>query len=151
MNKVLIMAIMALILSTGLRAQERGKERIKAYKTAYITEQLDLSSKEAEVFWPVYNEYDKKIFVLRVEKMRKERRRINDLGGPDALSDEEATKTLNMMLNSEKEVIKTKEEMYKALSKILKPTKLFKLYHAEMSFNKRLLSEYRHGKSGNKQ
>lgn len=145
------MAIMALILSNGLSAQDRGKERIKAYKTAYITEQLDLSSKEAEVFWPVYNEYDKKIFVLRVEKMRKERRRINDLGGPDALSDEEATKTLNMMLNSEKEVIKTKEEMYKALSKILKPTKLFKLYHAEMSFNKRLLSEYRHGKSGNKQ
>ena len=150
MNKVLIIAILALMLTTGLRAQERGKERIKAYKTAYITEQLDLSSKEAEEFWPVYNKYDKKIFTLRVEKMRKERSRIKELGGPDALSDEEASKTLQIMLNSEKEVIKTKEEMYKALSKVLSPTKLFKLYHAEMSFKRRLLSEYRKGKPGNK-
>ncbi len=146
MNKVLIIVILALMLTTGLRAQERGKDRIKAYKTAYITEQLDLSSKEAEVFWPVYNKYDKKIFELRVNKMRKERSRLKELGGPDALSDEEASKTLQTMLNSEKEVIKTKEEMYKALSKVLNPSKLFKLYHAEMNFNKRLLTEYRKGK-----
>ncbi len=150
MNKVLIIAILALMLTTGLRAQEKGKERIKAYKTAYITEQLDLSSKEAEVFWPVYNEYNKKIFAIRVVKMRKERSRIKELGGPDALSDEEASETLRTMLNSEKEVIETKEEMYKALSKVLNPAKLFKLYHAEMNFNKRLLSEFRKGKPGNK-
>jgi len=61
MNKIFITVCIALFLSTGLMAQERGKERIKAYKTAYITEQLDLSSAEAEVFWPVYNKYEKKI------------------------------------------------------------------------------------------
>jgi len=144
------MAAIALMLSTGLIAQERGKERIKAYRTAYITQELDLSSKEAEKFWPVYNEYDKKIFNLRVVKMRKERSRIKELGGPEMLSDEEASKTLNVMLVSEKEITKTREDMYKALSKILSPTKLLKLYHAEMSFNKRLLSEFKKGKSGNK-
>jgi len=150
MNKALIIAAIALMLSTGLIAQERGKERIKAYRTAYITQELDLSSKEAEKFWPVYNEYDKKIFNLRVVKMRKERSRIKELGGPEMLSDEEASKTLNVMLVSEKEITKTREDMYKALSKILSPTKLLKLYHAEMSFNKRLLSEFKKGKSGNK-
>ena len=150
MNKALIMAVIALMLSTGLIAQERGKERIKAYRTAYITQELDLSSKEAEKFWPVYNEFDKKIFNLRVVKMRKERSRIKELGGPEMLSDEEASKTLNVMLVSEKEITKTREDMYKALSKILSPTKLLKLYHAEMSFNKRLLSEFKKGKSGNK-
>ena len=144
------MAVIAIMLSTGLLAQERGKERIKAYRTAYITQELDLSSKEAEIFWPVYNEYDKKIFNLRVVKMRKERSRIKELGGPEMLSDEEASKTLNVMLVSEKEITKTREDMYKALSKILSPTKLLKLYHAEMSFNKRLLSEFKKGKSGNK-
>lgn len=150
MNKAFIMAVMALMLTTGLIAQERGKDRIKAYRTAYITQELDLSSKEAEIFWPVYNEYDKKIFSLRVEQMRKERSRIRDLGGPEMLSDEEASKTLNKMLASEKEITKTRDEMYKALSKILTPTKLLKLYHAEMNFNKRLLSEFKKGKSGNK-
>ncbi|MDN3644164.1 hypothetical protein QWY87_15730 [Lutimonas halocynthiae] len=150
MNKALIMAAIALMLSTGLIAQERGKERIKAYRTAYITQELDLSSKEAEKFWPVYNEYDKKIFGLRVVKMREERSRIKELGGPEMLSDEEASQTLNTMLASEKEITKTREDMYKALSKVLSPTKLLKLYHAEMSFNKRLLSEFKKGKQGNK-
>jgi len=150
MNKALIMAVIALMLSTGLIAQERGKERIKAYRTAYITQELDLSPNEAEKFWPIYNEYDKKIFNLRVLKMRKEKSRIRELGGPEMLSDEEASKTLNMMLDSEKEITKTREEMYKTLSKILTPSKLLKLYHAEMSFNKRLLSEFKKGKYGNK-
>ena len=151
MNKALIMVVMALMLfSTGLIAQERGKERIKAYRTAYITQELDLSSMEAEKFWPIYNEYDKKLFNLRVVKKREEKSRIKELGGTEMLSDEEASKTLNMMLDSEKEITKTREAMYKALSKVLTPTKLLKLYHAEMNFNKRLLSEFRKGKYGNK-
>lgn len=148
MNKAILMLVIGLILSTGLFAQERGKERIKAYRTAYITQELDLSSKEAEKFWPVYNEYDNKIFNLKVVKMRKERSRIKELGGPEMLSDEEAAKTLNTMLATEKEITKTREAMYKALSKIMTPSKQLILYHAEMSFNKRLLSEFKKGKSG---
>ena len=43
----------------------------------------------------------------------------------------------------------TREEMYEALSKTLNPVKLLKLYQAEMNFNKRLLHEYKKGKTGN--
>lgn len=149
MDRVFITVFIALFLSTGLLAQQRGKERMKAYKTAYITEQLDLSSAEAEVFWPVYNKYEKKIFELRVVNMRKERSRVKELSGSDALSEEEASKFLSTMLSLENEVIKTREEMYEALSKTLNPVKLLKLYQAEMNFNKRLLHEYKKGKTGN--
>ena len=55
------MVFLILVFSKEVSAQEGGKERIRAYKTAYITQELDLSSSEAEKFWPVYNEYDKKI------------------------------------------------------------------------------------------
>lgn len=149
MDRVFITVFIALFLSTGLLAQQRGKERMKAYKTAYITEQLDLSSAEAEVFWPVYNKYEKKIFEIRVVNMRKERSRVKELSGSDALSEEEASKFLSTMLSLENEVIKTREEMYEALSKTLNPVKLLKLYQAEMNFNKRLLHEYKKGKTGN--
>lgn len=149
MDRVFITVFIALFLSTGLLAQQRGKERMKAYKTAYITEQLDLSSAEAEVFWPVYNKYEKKIFELRVVNMRKERSRVKELSGSDAISEEEASKFLSTMLSLENEVIKTREEMYEALSKTLNPVKLLKLYQAEMNFNKRLLHEYKKGKTGN--
>ena len=139
----MIIALLVFAFYTKTNAQQGGKERMKAFKTAYITEELDLTVKEAEKFWPVYNKYDKKLFSLKVEKGRKERHRIKELGGPENVSDEEATNIVFSMLSAEKEASVTREKMYKDLSKILSPTKLLTLYQAEMNFNKRLLSEYR--------
>jgi len=143
MNKTIIIAILAFAFCLKVSAQQGGKERMKAFKTAYITDELDLSVKEAEKFWPVYNQYDKKLFSLKVEKGRKVRHRIKELGGPENLGEEEATSIVFGMLNAEKEASVTREKMYKDLSKILSPAKLLALYQAEMNFNKRLLSEYR--------
>ena len=42
-------------------------------KIAFITEKLSLTTKEAQSFWPIYNEYSQKI-----EKLRKTKR--SDLG-----------------------------------------------------------------------
>ena len=140
--------IFGLLLCFEANAQQQGqKERIKAYKTAYITEKLDLSVKEAEKFWPVYNEYDKELFSLKVEKSRKEKHRIKELGGPENVSDKEATEIVFNMLGNEKEAAITREKMYQDLSKNLSPTKLLILYQAERNFNKRLLSEYRKKKN----
>ena len=139
----MIIAILVFAFYAKTNAQQGGKERMKAFKTAYITEELDLTVKEAEKFWPVYNKYDKKLFSLKVEKGRKERHRIKELGGPQNVSDQEATTIVFSMLSAEKEASVTREKMYKDLSKILSPTKLLTLYQAEMNFNKRLLSEYR--------
>jgi Tfp pilus assembly protein PilZ len=37
------------------------KETIESFKVAFITQKLNLTTKEAQLFWPVYNEYlDKK-------------------------------------------------------------------------------------------
>ena len=150
MNKTIIIALIAFIFCLKVSAQQGGKERIKAFKTAYITEQLDLSVEEAEKFWPVYNQYDKELFKLKIERGRKDRRRIKEVGGPENLSDEEATSIIFGMLNSEKEASVTREKMYNELSKILSPAKLLALYQAEMNFSKRLLSEYRKGKGKGK-
>ena len=38
------------------------KEKIKALKTAFITTELDLTSAEAEKFWPIYNAFEEKQF-----------------------------------------------------------------------------------------
>ena len=143
MNKTIIIVLLAFTFCLKVSAQKGGKERMKAFKTAYITDELDLSVEEAEKFWPVYNQYDKKMFKLKVERGRKDRHRIKEVGGPENLSDEEATSIIFGMLNSEKEASVTREEMYKELSKILSPAKLLALYQAEMNFNKKLLSEYR--------
>ena len=140
-----------LFLFSGLvlSAQERGRDRIKAYKTAYITQELDLSSEEAEKFWPIYNEYDKKLFNLKVREVKKSKQLIKEAGGPDALNDQEANSVLNKMLSTEKEASINREKMYLKLSKVLTPQKLLKLYHVENNFNRKLLNEYRKGKPRN--
>lgn len=123
--------------------QENHRERIKAYKTAYITQQLDLSSKEAEKFWPIYNDYEKQMFTIRVLQVRAERDKINEQGGFDALSDKDADAALHKFLQNEKEVLKVKETLYKEVSSVLSPVKMLKLYKAEADFSKKLLSDYR--------
>jgi len=150
MKTIIITLFLILGFWGNANAQENHRERIKAYKTAYITQELDLSSKEAEKFWPVYNDYEKKLFSLRVLKVRKERDRIKNQGGFEELSDKEAKEALDNMIQNEKEIIKIKEELYKELSDVLPPVKILKLYKAEMDFNKKLLSQYKKSRGQNR-
>ena len=46
------------------------QEKYEALKVAFLTEELSLSSKEAQAFWPVYNEMDEKLTEIRQAKGR---------------------------------------------------------------------------------
>jgi hypothetical protein len=135
---------LVLCLSMAAWSQGRGQlEKVKAFKTGYLTQELDLSPSEAETFWPIYNEYEKKIFALRIEKRKAQRDKMISMGGPEALSDEEATEFLNNLFENESQVLETKKELYRELEKVLSPNKLLVLYKAEADFNRRLLSEFK--------
>lgn len=143
MKKNIVILLFMLGIWGVTNGQGNHRERIKAYKTAYITQELDLSSKEAEKFWPIYNDYEKQTFSIKVLQVRKERNKIKEQGGFEALSDKDAEATLGHFLQNEKEVLKLKESLYKDLSSVLSPVKMLKLYKAEADFNKKLLSDYR--------
>ena len=55
--------VMAISFSQGRRggANQENREKIKAQKVAFITSKLELNADEAQLFWPVYNEYQKKL------------------------------------------------------------------------------------------
>ena len=150
MKKIIITLFLILGFWGNSNAQENHRERIKAYKTAYITQELDLSSKEAEKFWPVYNDYEKNLFSLRILKVREERNRIKNQGGFENLSDKEAIEALNNLIQNDKEIIKIKEKLYRDLSNVLSPVKILKLYKAEMDFNKKLLSQFKKSRGQNR-
>ena len=60
MNSKILTLIFVLFFSFSLSAQvnKESREKIKTLKIAYITEQLNLTAKEAQDFWPIYNTYD---------------------------------------------------------------------------------------------
>ena len=123
-------------------SQEFKKERIKALKIAYITKDLNLSSTEAEKFWPVYNTFDEKQFELRMVKMRKIRQDLKSKP-LESFSDAEANNLLNQIDNLEEETFQNKKKLIVDLRKIISPMKILKLKQAEDDFNKTLLKQYR--------
>ena len=59
---ILLISIPALLINAQGRTDRspESREKFRSIKIAYFTEELELTSEEAEKFWPVYNEYDKK-------------------------------------------------------------------------------------------
>ena len=142
MKRHIILIALVCLTSWGW-SQGRHGERIKAFKTGYLTQELELSPEEAEKFWPIYNEFEDKMFELRVENRKQERDKINSMGGPEALTDDQAREFLHKMLENEEEILTLKKDLYRSLEKVLSPTKLLRLHKAENDFNRHLLSEYK--------
>ena len=61
-----LLIILFLLPANILLAQEKNEDReaqhkrIKALKVAFITQELELTDKLAQEFWPIYNEYERK-------------------------------------------------------------------------------------------
>lgn len=68
MKKYLLL-IFTLCSFLMVNAQKRGGggdgEKIQALKIAFITQKLDLTTEEAQKFWPVYNQYDDEVKDLK--------------------------------------------------------------------------------------
>ncbi len=118
-------------------SQKPNGERIKAMKVAHITNKLDLSSKEAQQFWPVYNAYDAKITRLRNTDLRNLKHEIkNSIGN---LSDEQAGILLDRLMVAENDLHLAKITLVNDLKKVISAEKIIRLKAAEDEFNKILL------------
>lgn len=146
MNTISKFAIFIFLLSNlALNAQE-GKnphEKVRSLKIAYITEQLELTAKEAEKFWPVYNEYDKKIRTLEHNERLKIRATIKESNEYKNLTEAQATEILDRIYRIEKEIIGNKREMDQKLSKIISKKKILRLKHIEREFVRNLMNKLR--------
>jgi hypothetical protein len=140
MKKQLIL-ILFLGFTTAFFAQRGDNDRVKAFKTAFITERLDLSSKEAQQFWPVYNDYRKK--EKQLKKVRLNKIKIANDSRIDNLSNQETDKILDDLLDIEGQLYDAKKSLVAKLRKVISTKKVIKLFKAEQEFNKKLLERLR--------
>ncbi|MFK7783052.1 hypothetical protein, partial [Psychroserpens sp.] len=120
----LIITILVCFLTITTFAQPNGKmkERIKAQKIAFITEKLDLTTEEAQQFWPIYNAHEKEMEMLRING-REKRRNLNI----ETISDTEAKNALNDLLAFEKEQQELKADLVENLLKVIPAKKIIAL------------------------
>lgn len=152
MKKFFAAAAMLLMMGALCFAQDKKPElpqkknnyweQIKAEKIGFITQKLDLTVEEAQVFWPVYNQYEKTGAVAG-KNLRKAMKAMN-AKEEEALTDKEMNERINVYLKAKKEYDSVLADFNKEFLKVLPATKVAKLYVAEEQFKKVVFDKYSH-------
>ncbi|KFF05377.1 hypothetical protein [Flavobacterium reichenbachii] len=139
-----ILPLILFLLSFSFYGQktDEKREKIKAFKVSFLTTELELTSTEAEKFWPIYNAYDDKQFELRHLKMKTYLRKLDD-DNINSITEKEAVTLLSQMESTDKELYLLKEKYMSNLKKILSAKKILKLRKSEDDINRKLLQQYR--------
>lgn len=140
MKKYITILLVCFGFLAGIAQNGGGKEKIKKLKIAYFTENLNLTSEEAQQFWPVYNAYDDKNLELRVTGFHKIKNKVKDM---EQMSESEAVKILARLEKIEDEMHENKKALMKKLKKILPAKKIIRLKKAERDFNRKLMKQFR--------
>lgn len=150
MKNIIAFICISLFFTLSTQSQ-RGKEswkKIKALKIAYLTEQLDLTVKEAEKFWPIYNDYSKnqnKIRSAYKDLLRKtlktEIKNSNII--LDSITEQQAKILSSQKLNTDKQLYESQKDFRNKIEGILPYKKILKLQIAEMEFGRKLMRKYK--------
>jgi Spy/CpxP family protein refolding chaperone len=144
-TRILTLILMLCILSLSLKAQE-GKnreeqiEKFRSMKIAFFTERLELTPGEAELFWPAYNENERE---KREISHNKHLRRRNIDEQLDNMTDEEAEKKVDEMMEAREKEVQLAVAFHEDLKKILPPKKVMKFYITEIEFREYMLRKIR--------
>ena len=114
-----------------------NKSKIRALKIAHITEKLNLTEREAEKFWPIYNTYDKTTSKIKHEDVRKLRDDVKQ--NMNTLTDAKANELLKRLEEAETKLYNEKIQLVKKLRSVLSPQKIIQLKVAEEEFNRKML------------
>lgn len=148
MTKKIFILTVTFLFSLSFFAQRNNgsRQKIKALKIAYITEQLNLSPEEAQKFWPIYNKFDKTKNELRSKNRFKIKRLIQAKGSIDSIDNKEAEKLITLKLRNEKALYETQKEFINKIKHIISHKKILKLQIAEMEFGRKLMRKYKRRK-----
>jgi len=142
MKRILTILFILLFATNYMFAQQMNGQRIKLLKTSYITDAINLSPKEAEKFWPVYNLYTDKIQTFRISLETGFQTDVRLAGGIDNLTDSQAQKLVDSFISLEQQITDNEIKLIQELSKIISAKKIIGLKKAEREFNRRILQEY---------
>jgi hypothetical protein len=115
------------------------KDKIKTLKIAYLTEKLNLTSKEAQTFWPIYNDYQEEKQKLRNKGSVEIISKIKDA---DNVSEKDAAQLLDKVILYEEEENKIFENFIAKITKVISSKKTLVLLRSEEDFKRQLIRQY---------
>jgi len=146
--KTNIIALFIFLFTLNAFSQPNDRERIKAQKISFITSKLDLTTKEAQAFWPIYNAYDETTLKIKHQDMRNIRREIKQ--NANTLSEDKAKELLSKLVVAENKLHEENVKLIENLKKIISAKKIILLKAAEEDFNRQLFDQYKRKRQQNR-
>jgi paraquat-inducible protein B len=138
MKKKIIIFVILIFPGIWLSAQNPNLEKLNSYKIGFFTKKLNLTSAEAEKFWPVYNEYQKQKNQIQLDRISLIRNFNQNEGN---LSDSQMTEIGDKLVSAITQESALAVSFHKKLKEVLPPEKVIRFYQAENQFKAQLLNE----------
>lgn len=138
MSRFLFFGILVLFLSVQTFAQPGKNDKIASVKIAFITKELNLSPHEAQVFWPVYNQFQNEVEALNKKRANE---LMNAKNNFDLMSDADVTKFMDNEFNYQQQELDVKKKYNEEFKKVLPIKKVAKFWVAEQKFKLFLLKQ----------
>jgi uncharacterized protein YwgA len=119
---------------------EERLQEIKAQKSAYLTQKMNLTPEEAQRFWPLYNKYDEELETARREHMKYMREMRRKEG---ELTEKEANEMLDRQLAMHEKDLAIRKKYDPQLRKEIGARKLVQLLKAERDFHREVVKRFR--------
>ena len=142
MKKFIFASFLLLITTMTAGAQENNRklhfspEEFQAKQRAYITEKAELSPEEADAFFPLFFELQKKKFDLE-RGARKDFRKQRG----EHMTEEECRNFVYKMADTKIEIAKLEREYTDKYLQVLPACKVRRVQHAEGSFQRDLMKK----------
>jgi len=135
---IFILMIMLMLPAIRLSSQNPNLDKLNAYKIGFFTKKLNLTSQEAEKFWPVHNEYQKQKNLVQQERISLMR---NFNQNESTLNDEQLTEISDKLVATIVQESSLAVTFHKKLKEVLPPAKVIRFYQAENQYKAQLLKE----------
>lgn len=135
---VFILMILGLLHITKVDGQNQNREKLDAFKIGFFTKRLNLTTQEAERFWPVYNEYQKDKSNIQLEKISL----IRDFNQSEStLTDNQISEIGDKLIECIVKESSLSVNLHKKLKEVLPPAKVIRFYQSENQYKAQLLNE----------
>jgi hypothetical protein len=114
------------------------REKVRADKKLLIAENMQLTEAEAKAFWPVYDQYQDELFLLRVRTAKL----IKDFSDAyEKMGNDTAKKLLDVYMTIETLGLKLRQTYLPKFRKVLPEGKVVRYYQIENKINAALIYE----------
>lgn len=130
-----IVYTLAFVLLSGIVFSQSANDYVEVQRTALKTEKkaivaeaMQLTDAESTVFWPLYNEYNEKLYVLNTKTFNLIMKFADEY---ETLNDEQSIALWNENMKIAKEVSKLEASYFKKFQKVLGGKKVLRYFQTE--------------------